>query len=140
VIQPSDGRRAAANHGRAGLRSVQNRSRRRVLVVEDDSLVAMLIEDIVADLGHEVVGSATRLEEALDLARTASFDAAILDVNLAGRRSFPVADVLKARGIPFIFATGYDTEGLEEGYRDAVTLHKPFQAEDVKAALAKLMG
>ena len=119
---------------------MQDRSRRRVLVVEDDSLVAMLIEDIVADLGHEVVGSATRLEEALALARTASFDAAILDVNLAGQRSFAVADVLKARGIPFVFATGYDAEGLEEGYRDAVTLRKPFQAEDVKAALAKLMG
>jgi CheY-like chemotaxis protein len=122
------------------LNIVQSRPRRRVLVVEDDSLVAMLIEDIVTDLGHEVAGSATRLDQALDLARTASFDAAILDVNLAGQRSFPVADVLKARGIPFIFATGYDGDGLGEGYRDAVMLRKPFQADDVAKAFAKLMG
>ena len=119
---------------------MRNGSRRRVLVVEDDSLVAMLIEDIVADLGHEVAGSATRLDQALALARTAACDAAILDVNLAGQLSFPVADVLKARGIPFIFATGYDTDGLDEAYRDAVTLKKPFQADDVAAAFAKLMG
>jgi CheY-like chemotaxis protein len=122
------------------LNIVHSGSRRRVLVVEDDSLVAMLIEDIVTDLGHEVAGSATRLDQALDLARTASFDAAILDVNLGGQRSFPVADVLKARGIPFIFATGYDGDGLCEGYRDAVMLTKPFQADDVAKAFAKLMG
>src|SRR5438105_2836754 len=100
----------------------------------------MLIEDIVNELGHEVAGLASGLKEALDLARTAAIDAAILDVNLAGERSFPVADVLKARGIPFIFATGYGIDGLSEGYREFITLKKPFQAHDVAEAFAKVIG
>jgi CheY-like chemotaxis protein len=81
--------------------------RKRVLVVEDEMTIALLIEDMLTDLGHEVVGLAMRLPQAMELAATAIVDLAILDVNLDGRMSFPVADLLSARGVPFVFATGY---------------------------------
>src|SRR3954452_13708464 len=79
----------------------------RVLVVEDEAMIAMLVEDMVLDFGSEVVGPAARMDEAIRLARHAELDAAILDINVGGTVVFPVADVLRERGIPFIFATGY---------------------------------
>jgi CheY-like chemotaxis protein len=85
--------------------------RKRVLVVEDEMTIALLIEDMLTDLGHEVVGLAMRLPQAMELAATAIVDLAILDVNLDGRMSFPVADLLSARGVPFVFATGYGSAG-----------------------------
>ncbi|NEX92790.1 response regulator [Caulobacter sp. 17J65-9] len=107
----------------------------RVLVVEDEMLVAMMVADMLEDLGHEPVGPAMRLEQALEMARTAPIDAAVLDVNLGEGKSFPVADVLRERHVPFIFATGYGVQGLSEGYRDVETLNKPFQAADLARAL-----
>ena len=101
-------------------------------------LVAMNIEDMLLDLGHEVAGLASRLEPALSLAREGAFDLAMLDVNLAGQQSFPVADILAARGIPFLFATGYGTKGIAEQYRDRPVLQKPFRARDLGEALAKI--
>ena len=103
-------------------------------------LVAMNIEDMLLELGHEVAGLASRLGPALALAREGRFDAAMLDVNLAGEPSFPVADVLIGRGIPFLFATGYGPQGIEEGYRERPILQKPFRAADLGAALAALAG
>lgn len=97
-------------------------------------LVAMLIEDMLTDLGHEVVGPAMRLETALPLARNADLDFAVLDVNLGDTKSFPVADVLRERGVPFIFATGYGRKGLEEAYQEVFTLKKPFEARDLQRA------
>jgi CheY-like chemotaxis protein len=113
---------------------------RRVLVVEDEAMVAMLVEDMLTELGHSVVGPAMRLDQALPLAREAEFDFAILDVNLGGQLSFPVADVLRARGIPFIFATGYGRNGVEEAYRDTITLMKPFERSDVQRAFAHTLA
>ncbi len=107
----------------------------RILVVEDEMLVAMNIEDMLLDLGHEVAGLASRLEPALSLAREGSFDLAMLDVNLAGEASFPVADALRERGIPFLFATGYGAQGIAEEYRSAPVLQKPFRARDLEDAL-----
>lgn len=107
----------------------------RVLVVEDEMLVAMNIEDMLLDLGHEVAGLASRLESALILARESAFDVGMLDVNLAGQASFPVADVLRERGIPFLFATGYGVQGIAEAYRSATVLQKPFRERDLEAAL-----
>ena len=101
-------------------------------------LVAMNIEDMLTELGHEVVGIAGRLEPALELARDGGFDAAMLDVNLAGDRSFPVADLLIERGIPFLFATGYGLDGIEEKYRDRPVLQKPFRAAELATAVAAL--
>lgn len=112
--------------------------RLRILIVEDEMLVAMNIEDMLLDLGHEVAGIASRLAPALSLAGEASIDAAMLDVNLAGETSFPVADLLAARGIPFVFATGYGLQGIEERYRDRPLLQKPFRASDLGLVLAAL--
>ena len=107
----------------------------RILIVEDEMLVAMNIEAMLLDLGHEVAGLASRLEPALSLAREAAFDVAMLDVNLAGEASFPVADALRERGIPFLFATGYGINGIAEDYRTAPVLQKPFRARDLEEAL-----
>ncbi len=103
-------------------------------------LVAMNIEDMLLDLGHEVAGLAGRLDAALSLAREAEFDLAMLDVNLAGETSFPVAALLAERGIPFLFATGYGTKGIAEDYRDRTVLQKPFRARDLALALRESMG
>jgi CheY-like chemotaxis protein len=112
--------------------------RLRILIVEDEMLVAMNIEDMLLELGHEVAGIASRLGPALTLAREGRFDVAMLDVNLAGERSFPVADLLIARGIPFVFATGYGPEGIDPKYRDRPVLQKPFRARDLAAAVTAL--
>lgn len=112
-------------------------SSRRALVVEDEVLVGMLIEDMLRDLGYEIAGLSTHLDQAVRLARTVAFDVALLDINLNGRQSFPVADAVRARGLPFLFATGYGSRIVPEPYRDAPILQKPFSLEDLRAALAR---
>ena len=101
-------------------------------------LVAMNVEEMLLELGHEVAGLASRLAPALALARESRFDAAMLDVNLAGEPSFPVADLLAERGIPFLFATGYGRQGLDERYRGCPMLQKPFRTEELGAALREI--
>ncbi len=110
---------------------------RKVLVVEDEPLVAMMIEDMLTDLGYTVVGPAMQLADGLRLAETAQFDAAVLDINLNGARSFPVADVLQARGIPFLFATGYGGGEALEGRQEPV-IQKPYQMERLAEMLTAL--
>lgn len=114
----------------------------RVLVVEDEALVSMLLEDMLADHGCEVAATASQLRQAMDLVAdgTLAFDAAILDVNLGGEPIFPLAEKLAERGAPFIFATGYGAGGLPESWRDRPTLQKPFSHRDVGAALAAATG
>ena len=107
----------------------------RVLVVEDEMLVAMLLEDLLAELGYEVVGPAKRLDTAVAMAEAEPLGAAVLDVNLAGQNTYPVADVLRRRGIPFVFATGYGARALADAYRDVPTLQKPFQIQDLERTL-----
>lgn len=109
----------------------------RILIVEDEILVAMLIEDVLTDLGHEVVGPAMRLEAALAAAEGEDFDFAILDINLAGKQSFPVADRLTERGIPFMFASGYGAAGLIEPYRGAPILQKPISQIEIARILRR---
>ncbi len=114
---------------------------RRVLVVEDETMIAMLVEDMLADLGCAVVGPAHGLEAALALAAGGeAIDAALLDVNLAGRPVFPVADALRARGVPTIFATGDGESGLREADAGARVLQKPFRAADLARALGEALG
>jgi CheY-like chemotaxis protein len=110
----------------------------RVLVVEDEALVAMMLEDLLADLGCEVVDNPMRLDQAIAAAHGGEFDLALLDLNLAGRRTYEVADILTARGIPFAFLTGYRAEDLEPAYRETPILAKPFRRGDLEAILARL--
>jgi CheY-like chemotaxis protein len=110
---------------------------RRVLVVEDEMMIAMLVEDMLADLGCSVVGPAHGLQAAMDLAEDSTeLDAALLDVNLAGQPVFAVADVLRARNVPIIFCTGYGDAGLRDADRGAPVLQKPYRAKDLADTLA----
>lgn len=116
-------------------------SGRRVLVVEDESLVAMLLETILEDMGCTPVGPASSIDEALALATDGEpLDAALLDVNVAGRQVFPVAEALKERGVPFVFSTGYGEGGLPEEWRGQSTIQKPFTEAAVRQALMDAMG
>ena len=114
---------------------------RRVLIVEDESLVAMLLETILEDMGCTPVGPAANIDEGAALARDkAELDAALLDVNVAGRQVFPVAQALKARGVPFVFSTGYGEGGLPDEWRGQPTIQKPFTEAAIRDALMKAMG
>ena len=114
---------------------------RRVLVVEDESLVAMLLETILEDMGCSPVGPVATVDEGLAMvAAETSLDAALLDVNVAGREVFPIAEALKARGVPFIFSTGYGEGGLPDEWRGHSTLQKPFTEAAVRDALMTAMG
>lgn len=110
----------------------------RVLVVEDEMMVSMLIEDMLEDLGCKVVGPASRLEEAIDLANSTELDCAVLDVNLGGQPIFPLADILREKGRPFAFATGYGDAGLRETDRGSPVLQKPFREGDLARVLGEL--
>jgi CheY-like chemotaxis protein len=114
---------------------------KRVLIVEDESLISMLLEDMVADLGGVVAASASQLGRALEIVNGSdiAFDLAVLDVNLGGQEAFPVADVLVERGVPFAFSTGYGASGLPEPWRGRPTLQKPFTEEQVRSVLARLV-
>jgi CheY-like chemotaxis protein len=109
---------------------------RRIFIVEDESMVTMLIEDTLADLGYEVTGSASRIEEALIKTSSLTFDAAILDVNLNGFETFTIADKLVREEIPFLFATGYGAAGLPDRFCDVPMLQKPFRQADLEKALS----
>jgi CheY-like chemotaxis protein len=108
---------------------------RRILVVEDELMIRMLLQDMLADLGHTLAGEAGRIDEALMLAKQCEFDLAILDVNLNGQPISPVVEVLVARGLPFVFATGYGQRGVPEPYRKSPTLQKPFQSDALARAI-----
>lgn len=114
------------------------RKLKRVLVVEDEAILAMMVEDMLSDAGYEVVGPAPHLDAAMSLARDADFDVAILDMNLAGRNALPVAEVIRGRGKPFVFATGYGAAADAPGYEDVATVAKPFTMEDIGKAFAEL--
>ena len=106
-----------------------------VFLVEDEAMIRMMVVDMLEELGFSVAAEAGEINEAVKLAGTTEFDVAILDVNVNGKVISPVADVLKARNRPFIFATGYGTQGVPEDYRDRPALQKPFQIESLKKAL-----
>ena len=110
----------------------------RVLVVEDEMMVSMLIEDMLSDLGCIMVGPAARLDEALELARAKEFDCAVLDLNLGGQPIFPLVDLLRERGRPFAFATGYGDAGLRDADKGTPVLQKPFREGDLARVLADL--
>lgn len=113
---------------------------RRVLVVEDESLVAMLLETMLEDMGCTPVGPASTVDEGLKLASEERLDAALLDVNVAGTPVFAVAEALESRGIPLVFSTGYGEGGLPENWRGRPTVQKPFTEAVIRDALMKAMG
>jgi CheY-like chemotaxis protein len=108
---------------------------KRILVVEDELMIRMLLQDMLVDLGHTLAGEAGRIDDALALAKQGEFDLAILDVNLNGEPISPVVEVLVERGLPFVFATGYGARGVPERYRRTPTLQKPFQADALAEAI-----
>ena len=111
----------------------------RILIVEDEYLIRLLLEDMVVELGYEIAGVASNFNEGKTQAETAAFDLAILDVNIDGVQVFPIAEVLRKRNLPFVFITGYGAQGLPENYRQSPTLQKPFQMNDLKRTLATAM-
>ena len=113
---------------------------RRVLVVEDEYLIRMLLEDMLADLGYAIAAAVGSIAEAREQAASGDFCAAVLDVNLDGEEIYPVADLLAERGLPFVFVTGYGERSLPERYRDRPALQKPFQAEQLEVALSGLLA
>ena len=115
-------------------------SGRRILVVEDEVLILLMIEDSLADLGCESVTSAATIDQAVTLIDGQYFDAAMLDMNLDGSSSYAVADALNARKVPFVFATGNCADVIREGYRDQSVLRKPFSNEDLAGAINHLLA
>ncbi|QCI63376.1 response regulator [Phreatobacter stygius] len=113
---------------------------RRVLVVEDEMLVLIMIEDMLADLGCESVLAAASVHQALALIDAHTFDVAMLDMNLSGDKTYAVADALAAHGVPFVFSTGYSQHGMRDGYRDRPLLTKPFMEKELGDILARLLA
>ncbi len=107
----------------------------RVLVVEDEAAISLLLEDMLLDFGCVVVGPAARLATALDTVRRERLDLAILDVNVAGEPIYPVAEALLERSVPFVFSTGYGSAGIKDAFRDRPVLQKPFAQHDLKQKL-----
>jgi len=126
MTEAIDDMRTSATPGLAG---------RRVLVVEDESMVTMLLQDFLEDMGCEVAGVASRLKEALEKIDALAFDVAILDVNLNGQQTLPVAQALLARGRAIVFATGYAATSVPPELRAVPILQKPFQQQDLERAL-----
>lgn len=113
-------------------------SGKRILVVEDEAMVAMLLEDYLDELGCVIVGPYAEVEEAVRGVATEAIDAAVLDVNLAGTQSYAVADALADRGLPFVFITGYGAAGLKPGYESRPVLQKPFTSKTFRDSLSIL--
>jgi CheY-like chemotaxis protein len=114
----------------------------RLLVVEDEAMVAMMIEDMLADLGCVVVEVAGTLTQGLAVAKDPAIelDGAILDVNLGGDKVYPVAEALAARGVPFIFSTGYGVAGIEKSFAHVATLAKPYGPRVLEQRLVSAFG
>jgi two-component SAPR family response regulator len=111
----------------------------RIMVVEDEFLIAIRIEALLARAGIEVVGPVGTVEEGLSLAGETPLDGAVLDVNLRGQRVDPVASVLIARNVPFLFVSGYERDVLPPAFREAVMISKPFRDGDLLKALSQLV-
>ncbi len=119
---------------------VRGLSGARILVLEDEVLVAMMIEDMLEELGCQVVGPYARMDEALErIAAQGGIDLAVLDVNVAGQTSYPVAEALAKTETPFIFSTGYDAGGMPEPWRDRPSLRKPFMLGELERVLHQVL-
>lgn len=115
-------------------------ARARVFLVEDEILIALLLEDMLLALECDVPVAAASLDEALAAAKTGTFDLAMVDLNLGGKLAYPIADILKARRIPFVLVTGYGSAGVLPAYADQPILEKPFRQEDLAAVIAPILA
>ena len=109
----------------------------RILIVEDEIIVAMFLEDLLTDFGYEVAGVVSHLDDAI--AHPADYDLAVLDVHINGRPVFDFADRLAARGTPFVFATGYGPRGIPDRHAGRPVLQKPFQPQELKWTLSQAL-
>ena len=109
----------------------------RFMILDDEAIIAVDLAGMLQDLGHSVVAMANRVPGAMEFAKHGELDMAILDINVHGCVSFPLAEVLQTRGVPFIFASGYGERGLIDGFRDALVLTKPYGVDDLTTAVAK---
>ena len=114
----------------------------RLLVVEDEALVAMALEDMLDALGCVVVDVASTLHRGLSIAcnETVRLDAAVLDINLGGEQVYPVAERLRTRGVPFVFSTGYGLNGRAPSFAQTPTLNKPYEQEDLEEMLVSILA
>ncbi len=115
-------------------------AQKRVLVVEDEAIVSLMIERALDSLGCVVVATSAELEDALSKATTLAVDAAMLDINLDGKTSYPVARVLRDRKIPFLFATGYDDAVLPADLQGVLVICKPFKIRSLESALLEILA
>ena len=113
---------------------------KRILVVQDEMLVALLIEDMLAELGCTILGPCNTVAKALGAAMTEGFDLALLDVNIAGEKVYPVADALTARHIPFLFLSGYGATAIPPGHPDWKVCSKPFRGQELTDMLSATLG
>ncbi|MBR1155644.1 response regulator [Bradyrhizobium sp. JYMT SZCCT0428] len=111
-----------------------------VFLVEDEALIRMMIVEMLEELGHRVVAEAGSIHEAEPLARTSVFDLAIFDINVAGFSISPIAEIVAARGLPFVFVSGYGPEGRPTLFSDRPVLRKPFLLEDFAAMIDAAMA
>jgi CheY-like chemotaxis protein len=112
---------------------------RRILVVEDEMVILLLIEDTLSDAGCDSVSAAATAELAIDLINEQAFDAAVLDINLKDGDSYSIADALNAHDVPFVFTTGNNVRSIKEGYRDRAVLSKPYRPQQLIQTLLGLM-
>ena len=113
---------------------------RNILVVEDEPLIAMMLEDFLETLGYQVHASCDNLGDALQQCELGGFDLAILDVNLKGELIWPVASTLKARGVPFVIASGGHVEPPPASFADAPLLEKPYTIDRISPVLEQAAG
>lgn len=112
---------------------------RSFLVVEDEALIRMMLVDMIETLGHVVVAEAGSVEDAVRVASDTTFDNAILDINLGGSKSTPVAEIFARKAVPFIFYSGYGEDGLPEDFRNRPMLRKPFQLDALDRAVQTVL-
>jgi len=121
-----------------------NRSRMRrkaaIFLVEDEALIRMMIIGMLDELGHSVVAEAGNIQEGTVLAETAEFDVALLDINVGGESIVPIAEIVRGRGLPFLFITGYAQIGLSEPFVEQPVLQKPFVITSLADAIVKVLG
>jgi PAS domain S-box-containing protein len=122
-------RDTAANGAGRGAKQAAAAVGQRILLVEDEALVAMMMQECLTENGHTVIGPLSRASDALQAAKDGDYDAAILDINLGDGMAYPVADIVSARGIPFVFVTGYDADTIDERFSAVPILQKPIERQ-----------